>query len=84
MTKEITPEINAALIQAAATLANRDHELLLQEYFDSQEFEHGATRKEARSTPMYAHLISRKYRMEIFARVLDDVKALAEKGYFPI
>lgn len=82
--KELRAEVNAALIQAAATLAAREHEVLVNNFVQSKQSDVSNMTSSIYASDEYKKITSRERLLETFAEMLDALKARAHAGHFGI
>ncbi|WP_338332140.1 hypothetical protein [Acetobacter sp. LMG 32666] len=84
MSKKLSPEVNAALIQAAATIACREHQVMVEDFIEKETTTKFVSRFSVICTPAYEELTSRKLIFKLFSTALDELKANAQAGMFEL
>lgn len=82
--KELRSEVNAALIQAAATLAAREHEVLVDNFIQNKQMDARSSLSSIYSSEEYKNITSREMLLKTFSEMLDALKARAHAGHFEI
>lgn len=80
MSKKMSPEVNAALIQAAATIACRQHQVMVDEFLEKEMKYKNITRADAMTSQDYGIVTSRKQIFSLFSDTLNVMKAQALAG----
>lgn len=84
MSKKLSPEVNAALIQAAATIACREHQVMVEDFMEREVSTKDVDRIAVMLTPNYEAITSRKQIFSLFSATLDVLKAQALAGMFEL
>lgn len=84
MSKKLSPEVNAALIQAAATIACRQHQVMVEEFIEKEMKTKVISRADAMTSQNYGIVTSRKQIFSLFSDTLDVLKAQALAGMFEL